>query len=59
MRFVALFAVGVLVAGGARTQEKFIDHMNAMTAVLAQVKDKELGAALACARHKRETCVAR
>ncbi len=42
MRFVALFAVGVLVVGCAKpSAEKFVDQMDAMTAVLARVKDKE------------------
>ena len=42
MRIVGLFAAGVLVAGCAKpSAEKFVDHTNATTAVLARVKDKE------------------
>lgn len=42
MRIVGLFAAGLLVAGCAKpSAEKFVDHMDAMTAVLARVKDKE------------------
>lgn len=42
MRIVVLFAAVALAAGCARSrEEKFIDHWDAMTAVLATVTDEE------------------